>query len=461
MKKLLLVSLMVILAVGLILGGCAKKTTTTTTQTQTSTTTKTTTTTTAPHKVLKIGSVMAMGIPTNVEVKKWYQLFAKLINEQGGWKIGADTYDVQIIVYDGENDPAKSKNYLEKLVLQDGAKFILGTPTSNPASDAEITEPNKVLCFGIDAIGNSADPKLQYYYTPGGITFGRGAYYIWDQGAAALGGKTWASLKTDDILGQMTDAWGKATWAVAVPNMEYVGTVFFTPTTVDFGPIATKLMTLNPDVIDANFTYPNSGPYNALYDAGYKGTVEASMDLTTLNAIITHTGNEFVEEWQALLQDPYMIPNQDPGILALCDAYTKEYGTFIPDGCGWIDQWFVLKDAINATQSLDTDVIKAYLDKTDHGVRTMLGYSQLLARPDMNNLRTVSGAPSNYMAVVKDGKYVALKPVSSKDNYLASILSYGVGDVFKAYWAQYGYPKFPADQTSTLKYSDLGITGQD
>ncbi len=90
---------MIILVVGLILSGCAKKTpstTTTTTQTQTSTST----TITTPHKVLKIGGVKALNSPMSLEEKKWLDLFAKLINEQGGWKIGADTYDVDMIVYD-------------------------------------------------------------------------------------------------------------------------------------------------------------------------------------------------------------------------------------------------------------------------------------------------------------------------------------------------------------------------
>ncbi len=109
--------------------------------------------------------------PYVVEQKKWFDLFAKLINEQGGWKIGADTYKVDMIIYDSAGDPVKAKNYLEKLVLQDGVKFILGSPTNNPATDAEVTEPNKVICLGVDVTGTSADPKIQYYYTPPGLFF--------------------------------------------------------------------------------------------------------------------------------------------------------------------------------------------------------------------------------------------------------------------------------------------------
>ncbi len=225
MKKLFLVSLMVILVVGLILGGCTKKTTSTTTTT-TQTQTSTSTTTTTPHKVLKIGSVQPLNVPMGVEQKKWLDLFAKLINEQGGWKIGADTYDVDMIVYDGEGDAAKAKNYLEKLVLQDGVKFILGSPTSNPATDAEVTEPNKVICLGIDAIGTSADPKIQYYWTPIGMFFARGCMYITYKDMAAKGMKSYVSLKSDDMLGHITDGWGNAMWAAAAPDVKYAGDCF-------------------------------------------------------------------------------------------------------------------------------------------------------------------------------------------------------------------------------------------
>ncbi len=180
-----------------------------------------------------------------------------------------------------------------------------------------------------------------------------------------------------------------------------------------------------------------------------------------LEAIITHCGKAFVEGWEYGISDPRLVPNQDPAMLALVDAYTKEYGTFISDGCMWISYWFVLKDAIDNTQSVDVDVIKAYLDNQPHPVRTLTGYCKLFARPDAGNLRTISGEPDEYVGVIKDGKVVPLRAITVKDHYLATILCNGLVDVYKAYWEQYGYPTFPADQTSVIKFSDLGITGHD
>ena len=231
-------------------------------------------TTTTPHKVLKIGSVLPMTNIQGIEQKKWLDLFAKVINEQGGWKIGADTYDVEMIVYDSQGDPAKAKNYLEKLVLQDGVKFILASPTNNPATDAEVTEPNKVICLGMDVIGTSADPKLQYYYTPIGMSpFSSGWSYIAYKDMAAKGMKSYVGLKTDDMAGHFTDMMCNATWAVAAPDVKYAGTVFYDPATTDYGPIATKIMSLNPDVLDCNYVGVTAAPINTLYDAGYKGTI--------------------------------------------------------------------------------------------------------------------------------------------------------------------------------------------
>ena len=169
MKRCFLICLAVALIGALILGGCAKKTTSTTTAT-TQTQTSTSTTTTVPHKALKIGGVLPLNNARSIEQKKWFDLFAKLVNEQGGWKIGADTYDIEMIIYDSQGDATKAKSYLEKLVLQDGVKFILDTPTGNPATDTEVTEPNKVIVLGFDLIGTSARPQASVLlYTSGRV----------------------------------------------------------------------------------------------------------------------------------------------------------------------------------------------------------------------------------------------------------------------------------------------------
>lgn len=455
MKKLFFVSLAIILIAGVVLVGCAKSTTPTTP------TPAPTTPTPAPQKVLKLGSVQNLTTPMGLEPKKWLDLFAKLINDQGGWKIGSDTYKVDMIIYDSQGDAAKAKSYLERLVLQDGVKIILASPTSDPAVDTTVTEPNKVICLGLDVMGTSTDPKIQYYWTPNGMFFGRGLMYDMYKDLASKGYKTYVSAKTDDVMGHATDGMCNAAWQVAAPGVKYLGTVFYDPTTSDFAPIATKIKSLNPEVLDCNYAGATQ-LFNALYDVGFKGLIlPAQVSPDMFQAVITHCGKEFMEGWQYFLQDPRMYPNQPPEILSLLDAYTKEYGEFQTGGCMWVAYWFILKDAIDNTKSVDVETLKAYLDKSNHPVRTLTGYCQLFARPDANNLRTISGEPADFVGTIRDGKEIAVQGIAIKDHYLASILSYGLTDVYKKYWDQYGYPKFPADQKGVIKYSDLGITGKD
>jgi hypothetical protein len=87
-------------------------------------------------------------------------------------------------------------------------------------------------------------------------------------------------------------------------------------------------------------------------------------------------------------------------------------------------------------------------------VRTLDGYSQLFARPDKENYRTVDVAPGHGVGIIKDGKLTALKTVSVKDQYLATIRCMDMVDVYQKYWDKYGKPVFP-NEPSVLDYEDL------
>ncbi len=40
------------------------------------------------QNVLKIGALVPLGVKEGVEIKKWHELFAKMIDQQGGWTVG-------------------------------------------------------------------------------------------------------------------------------------------------------------------------------------------------------------------------------------------------------------------------------------------------------------------------------------------------------------------------------------
>jgi len=145
---------------------------------------------------------------------------------------------------------------------------------------------------------------------------------------------------------------------------------------------------------------------------------------------------------------------KNPKILALYDRYTKEYGEFRTEGCWWVGGWFFFEDAVNATKSIDIDVLRNYLFNSKKGVATLEGHSQLFARPDLQNFRTIDVAPGHPVGMIKNGKLVPIKQVSVKDQYLVAIKCYNLVDVYQKYWDQYGYPKFP-DEPSLYDFGDM------
>jgi len=77
--------------------------------------------------------------------KAGYDLAVAKINEMGGIKIGDETYKLEVKYYDDESEATRAAQLIERLVGQDGVKFILG-PYGSPitAAIAPVTEKLQV-----------------------------------------------------------------------------------------------------------------------------------------------------------------------------------------------------------------------------------------------------------------------------------------------------------------------------
>lgn len=89
--------------------------------------------------------------------KNGYDLAVKRLNEMGGVKVGNKTYKVKIKYYDDESTPARAGQLADRLIKQDGIKFILGPYGSGPTKGmAPITEKYKIAMVE----GNGASRAL-------------------------------------------------------------------------------------------------------------------------------------------------------------------------------------------------------------------------------------------------------------------------------------------------------------
>ena len=74
-----------------------------------------------------------------------YNLAVKRINEKGGVKIEGKKYKFDIIYYDDESNSGRAAQLAERLIKQDGVKYMLGPYSSGlTKAIAPITEENKI-----------------------------------------------------------------------------------------------------------------------------------------------------------------------------------------------------------------------------------------------------------------------------------------------------------------------------
>lgn len=77
--------------------------------------------------------------------QRGYDLAVKTINEKGGVKVNGKTYKLKVLYYDDESTPARGAQLAERLIKQDGVKFMLGPYSSGlTKAIAPVTEKYKI-----------------------------------------------------------------------------------------------------------------------------------------------------------------------------------------------------------------------------------------------------------------------------------------------------------------------------
>ena len=142
-------------------------------------------------------------------------------------------------------------------------------------------------------------------------------------------------------------------------GLEMKDPVFFAQDTTDFGPIATKIVSANPESVYMSYVAGDQvvNLLGALKDSGYVGKIlPGELDNQTLENCIKRVGVEYMEGMETGSYDPVGVET-DPVTLKYIDAYKAAYGDWFSGGCFWVGPWFLFEDAINATQSTDVERI--------------------------------------------------------------------------------------------------------
>jgi branched-chain amino acid transport system substrate-binding protein len=208
------------------------------------------------QKVLKLGCLMPFSGPAAMYGERGRQItdvLIELINEDGGVKIGQDSYKVDLIWGDDQFAPAPAAAAARKLIYDDGVIGILGYIGPGFSALSPVTNPEKVIliCRTGGVIYNpQKDPYVVFGSPTGEVTL--------NQALAAM--QAHPELHTLAWTGNMDDR------RMSEPAFQLVDTrlekefgiksvrVYYPVGTTNFTPYLTKMMEQGTEVIFAGAT---------------------------------------------------------------------------------------------------------------------------------------------------------------------------------------------------------------
>jgi branched-chain amino acid transport system substrate-binding protein len=356
---------------------------------------------------LKIGVIAVLsgpGQPWGQALQRAAELAADDVNKDG-LEVGGKRYQVKVISYDSKYRPDEAMSAANRLILQDGVKFILGPVGSSEAVATQaLTTSNKVVTLTNGWSPRVLSASLPYQFRMTAST---------DEFATPL--MTWVSqrlklkkiggLFPNDELGQqaskeVTSVYGKLGAETVVE--------LFERNRVDFVPLLTRLMNQGIEAIDLDGNAPATAGLivKQARGIGFKGAILRSGGPAE-QEILQVAGKEAAEG--IYLYSP--INPVDPAIAGFLDKYRAKYNSevngFAP---AFYDSARMLLEAIHRAGSVtDTVAVTGALEKLQDfpGIQGKLNWTGKNAYGLDHQI-----ASAFYVMQLRDGKSVAVAKCS-------------------------------------------------
>ena len=254
----------------------------------------------AANKVLKIGHIGVMSGPAASWglINKYAALAgAEIINEDGGFEIGGEKYDIEIVSVDTKQDPRVAIAGAERLVYQEGIKYIIG-PNVDETVRAVLPVLAKAGAFNISY------GWLRELFSPpsmntalGMIAGYQSAPVIYKYLVEQRGLKSLSCVPRNDASGlNSRDNCVAAADQLGIKITSSDST--YEPNTSDFFPIMGRIVKQKPDLIVLSGVTPSDAPLliRAARELGYKGlmSTETAMDAKILAEVAGSAANGYI-----------------------------------------------------------------------------------------------------------------------------------------------------------------------
>ena len=337
-----------------------------TTAPSTSESTTQTTATAGEVKTLQIGLITSVTGPFAAAFKAQYDALKPtqdLINSRGGFKIGNDTYQIEIVAEDDQSTTAGSLTAIERIVGK-GIHFLI-PPMVMPVNIAiqQTCEDNEILSFKpVGANTIELNPNLPHsMYVRSGVPYIKPFYeYISGKYPNA---KRIALIYADDPGGATYDELARE--AIAAHGMEIVYSELYPTGTADFYPILNKALAAKPDAIELLFGIPpwTSAVINQARELGFTGPIWGCCpmgDPNIINAMITPQYAYDI----VCGSEMDVLSDQMPDIVKELRPMVEATGSpFTMDSPMPLDAIYIMIQCIEKAQSIDPKVVLAAIDE--------------------------------------------------------------------------------------------------
>lgn len=350
----------------------------------------------AAQETMTVGVIAPLtgpGAPWGVASQMAAVISADEINAAGGLDVGGTKYMIEVKAYDDQYKAAEAVAAYNRLVNQDGVRFLLvqGSASTMAVKDAIEEDDVLALTTAFQPAVINADTKhmVKVYstskeYMP--------AYVKWM--GDNLAERKMITLNPNDETG-----WGQSevTGALYKENgFELLSSELYERATTDFAPLLTKIMAMGPDVIDVGSSSP---PTAALIvrqarELGYKGRFVQTGGAGWAQ-ILEAAGPEGAE---GLVNMLYADP-ANPGWIKLAEEYKKRVGQEANDVLAInYDGWRMLWAAVQKAGTIeDIDAIVAAFPEI-LPMQSVQG-TENTWMPELKQVRT-----TEFVSIMTDGK---------------------------------------------------------
>ena len=280
---------------------------------------------TAQAQNVKIGVIAPLtgpGAAFGIPMEQGAKLAAADVNARGGITIGGKKHMIEVIAYDDQYKAAEAVAAYSRLVSRDGAKYVMTLSSASALAVKESMEADKIVSVSGAYTSKLIDDKTTHIFR----AFSTAQNYMPSFGQWLkdnLSARRVAILNPNDETGwdqaQLAEKTFKQAGLTVVANETYERTQ------KDFQPLLTKLMTLNPELIDFNSSPPATAGLiiRQARELGYKGQFLKSNPSGPREVIEAAGGKEFVEDMICIL---FADPNSKSDYQRIAAAYKKTVG---------------------------------------------------------------------------------------------------------------------------------------